>query len=67
MLNYSAGNIRASTMSTLKALGVERMVDLVVCGDDNGSKPKPDPDNALFICRQLGVHPAQAMVITVMI
>lgn len=48
---------RTGTMRTLQALGVEHLVDLVVCGDDQGSQPKPQPDNALYICRQLGVEP----------
>jgi beta-phosphoglucomutase-like phosphatase (HAD superfamily) len=49
-------------MRTLNTLGVESLIDLVVCGDDRHSKPKPDPGNALFICHQLGVPPADAMV-----
>ncbi|KAL3103277.1 hypothetical protein niasHS_002463 [Heterodera schachtii] len=54
---------RAGTTRVLKTLKVEQFVDLIVCGDDKGSVPKPQPDNALFICRQLGVDPKNAMVI----
>jgi choline dehydrogenase len=48
---------RKGTLTALKSLGVEEYVDLVVCGDDKNSIPKPDPYNALSICRLLGVDP----------
>jgi phosphoglycolate phosphatase-like HAD superfamily hydrolase len=32
-------------------------------GGDAGSKPKPDPHNALMICRKLGVAPDNAVMV----
>lgn len=48
---------REGTLTALRSLGLEKYVDLVVCGDDSGSRPKPNPHNALAICRALGVDP----------
>lgn len=45
------------TMNAVRCLGLEQYVDFVVCGDDHGAKPKPNPDNALAICRALNVDP----------
>ena len=49
--------LRQGTVGALKALGLEQHVDLIMCGDDLGSMPKPNPHNALAICRLLGVEP----------
>ncbi|XP_032220572.2 putative pyrophosphatase PpaX [Nematostella vectensis] len=54
---------RSGTMSALDRLGLTSMVDMVVCGDDEISKPKPAPDNALNICRNLNVCPTKTVVI----
>ncbi|KAI6240868.1 hypothetical protein M3Y99_00394700 [Aphelenchoides fujianensis] len=54
---------RKGTMDALRSLGLEQYVDLVVCGDDNGSLPKPHPHNALSICRVLGVDPKDALMV----
>ncbi|EYB89658.1 hypothetical protein Y032_0229g2918 [Ancylostoma ceylanicum] len=48
---------RVNTLSMLRRFNVEDLVDIVVCGDDPGSKPKPHPHNATFICRALRVAP----------
>ena len=53
---------RAPTQATLAALGVADMVELLVCGDD-GQPIKPAPDAVLQLCRQLGVAPANALVV----
>ncbi len=53
---------RAPTAATLAALGVAPLVEALACGDDDfPTKPAPDP--VLALCRQLGIAPAQAMVI----
>lgn len=44
-------------MNTLKKLKLDKLVDVVVCGDDAGAMPKPHPHNALSICRLLDVDP----------
>ncbi|EDO47734.1 predicted protein, partial [Nematostella vectensis] len=54
---------RSGTMSALDRLGLTSMIDMVVCGDDEISKPKPAPDNALNICRNLNVCPTKTVVI----
>ena len=40
-------------------LGVSDCVDMIVCGDDTNTEPKPSPYNALKICEALGVDPAE--------
>uniref|UniRef100_A0A915NB30 Uncharacterized protein n=1 Tax=Meloidogyne javanica TaxID=6303 RepID=A0A915NB30_MELJA len=54
---------RIGTETSLKSLCLERFVDFVMCGDDAGSKPKPNPHNALHICRELGVDPKEALMV----
>ncbi|CAD5217171.1 unnamed protein product [Bursaphelenchus okinawaensis] len=54
---------RKGTLTALKSLGLEQYVDLVVCGDDSGSQPKPHPHNALNICKILGVDPKDALMV----
>ncbi|KHJ99856.1 haloacid dehalogenase-like hydrolase [Oesophagostomum dentatum] len=54
---------RANTISMLRCFNVEELVDIAVCGDDPGSKPKPHPHNANFICETLGVDPENAVMV----
>lgn len=54
---------RDGTMTALESLGLTSMVDMIVCGDDHTSKPKPAPDNALNICKQLDVCPTETVVV----
>jgi len=54
---------REGTEEFLTKLGLESMVDLVLCGDDKDSISKPNPHNALFICEQLGVSPSKAIMV----
>ncbi|VDK47174.1 unnamed protein product [Anisakis simplex] len=54
---------RRGTMKTLQTLGVDDFVDVVVCGDDAGARPKPHPHNALSICRSLDVDPQETIVV----
>uniref|UniRef100_A0A914E2T9 Uncharacterized protein n=1 Tax=Acrobeloides nanus TaxID=290746 RepID=A0A914E2T9_9BILA len=54
---------RQGTMNAVRCLGLEKYVDFVVCGDDHGAKPKPNPDNALAICRALNVDPKDALMV----
>ncbi|VDN58720.1 unnamed protein product [Dracunculus medinensis] len=54
---------RFGTMNTLKKLKLDKLVDVVVCGDDAGAMPKPHPHNALSICRLLDVDPLDTLVV----
>nr|XP_054772517.1 putative pyrophosphatase PpaX [Lytechinus pictus]XP_054772518.1 putative pyrophosphatase PpaX [Lytechinus pictus] len=54
---------RIMTEGTLDRLGVSHLVDMVVCGNDAGIKPKPDAYTALKICSRLGVHPRNAVFV----
>ncbi|KAK6110265.1 Haloacid dehalogenase-like hydrolase family protein [Brugia pahangi] len=54
---------RKGTLTTLRRLQLEDHVDVVVCGDDAGSIPKPHPHNALSICRALDVDPQDTLVV----
>merc|ERR1712223_789962 len=38
-------------------------IDMIVCGDDNNSKPKPDPHNAFHICNKLKVDLADTVMV----
>ncbi|MFH4982261.1 hypothetical protein AB6A40_008970 [Gnathostoma spinigerum] len=51
------------TINALNALGVKSYIDAIVCGDDAGTLPKPDPHNALAICRHFNIDPQQAVVV----
>jgi HAD superfamily hydrolase (TIGR01509 family) len=53
---------RAETQKTLRLLGIEHLVDHVVCGDD-GLASKPAPDMLLAAFRRLGANPARAAVV----
>ncbi|CAI5455671.1 unnamed protein product [Caenorhabditis angaria] len=54
---------RKSSMEALKRMNVLHLVDMVVCGDDKNSRPKPDAHNALRICDHLNVHPSEAIMV----
>lgn len=54
---------RDGTMTALDSLGLTSLVDMIVCGDDHTSKPKPAPDNALNICKELNVCPTKTVVV----
>lgn len=38
-------------------------VDMIMCGDDPKGRPKPDPHNALHICRNLNVSPSDTIMV----
>ncbi|KAI8521325.1 hypothetical protein Bbelb_010790 [Branchiostoma belcheri] len=54
---------RAGTLPALKKLGVDKLVDKIMCSDDHGSQPKPNPHNALRICEELNVSPDRAIMV----
>ena len=51
------------TLSALDRLGLMSMVDKIVCGDDEDTKPKPHPETALGICEELNVSPGETVII----
>lgn len=53
---------RAPTEATLIGLGVDALVDAMLCADD-GVPVKPAPDMVLELCRKLDVAPARAAVV----
>jgi len=54
---------RAATQQCLREMAAEPFIDLLVCGDDPNTEPKPSGHNALLICRALGVRPTEAVVV----
>ncbi|CAB3411608.1 unnamed protein product [Caenorhabditis bovis] len=54
---------RKSSLNALNCMKVHHLVDMVVCGDDKHSLPKPHPHNALRICETLGVKPSEAIMV----
>lgn len=53
---------RKNTERCIKILGIEKYLDMVVCGDD-GLKTKPSPDTILYICDELGVSPYETFMV----
>jgi phosphoglycolate phosphatase-like HAD superfamily hydrolase len=53
---------RRPTEATLAGLGLARLVDVVVCGDDAGPT-KPDPEALIAIGRRLGAPPARIAIV----
>lgn len=53
---------RAPTEIAIAHLDIADLLDAVICGDD-GVAVKPAPDMALHLCEQLGVAPAETMMV----
>ncbi len=53
---------RAPTEATLAGLGIDGLVDVVVCADD-GLPAKPAPDTLVHACRLAGADPARTAMI----
>jgi len=53
---------RAETGETMRIMGVEHLVDHLVCGDD-GWPSKPAPDMLLAACEQLEIEPRRTIVV----
>ncbi|XP_033645019.1 phosphoglycolate phosphatase-like [Asterias rubens] len=54
---------REATLDNLHRLGVSKLVDIAVCGDDDWMIAKPHPLSAFMICAQLGVQPENAVMV----
>ena len=42
---------------------LEQYVDMIMCGDDPNGRPKPNPHNAMHICKQLKVSPSDTIMV----
>ncbi len=56
------GSPRKAVLHVLHALGIEKMVDLIVSGDDV-EHGKPDPESYLLAAKKLEVLPAECLVL----
>lgn len=54
---------RNPTIATLTHLGVVQHVAAYACADDPHMPPKPAPDKIWAVCRAVGVHPHDAIMI----
>ena len=57
------GDMRESTLVDLDTLGLLKYIDMMVCGDDPHSEPKPSAHNAMLICNEFDVSPDKTVVI----
>lgn len=55
-------DLRAETEETLRLLGVDHLVDVLVCGDD-GLPSKPAPDMLLAASQRIGLEMARCAVV----
>lgn len=62
MIAINTSDKRNNTEKCIKILGIEKYLDMVVCGDD-GFKVKPSPDTILHICKKLGVSPYETFMV----
>ncbi len=53
---------RAATLATLAGVGIAQYVAAIV-GADDGLPTKPEPDMVLYLCRRLGIEPADSVVV----
>jgi len=53
---------RKDTEAILSHLGMNGLFDIVLCSGE-ASRPKPDPETILTICRNLSVRPNEAMMV----
>ncbi|PAV84298.1 hypothetical protein WR25_16873 [Diploscapter pachys] len=54
---------RDNTVHTLEKLQLGKYIDYVFCCDDKGFVPKPHPDNAWKICKDLRIDPTDAIMV----
>ncbi len=54
---------RAGTTEFLDRERLSGLVNAVLCGDDSHGRPKPDPHNALLLCRELNVRPEDTVMV----
>lgn len=54
---------KEGTNEFLEKMMLEPYVDMIMCGDDPKGKPKPNPHNALHICKELNVSPTDTIMV----
>ncbi len=54
---------REGTEAFLESERLHDLVDVVVCGDDAVNKPKPDPHNVGYICKEIGASPSETIMV----
>merc|ERR1711872_400318 len=54
---------REGTEEFLERLNLKPLVDVIVCGDDEVSVSKPDPHNAIHICKELDIDLSEAIMV----
>ncbi len=54
---------RECTYEFLEKMKLDTYLDMIMCGDDPGSKPKPDPHNLLEICKKMSVPLSEAIMV----
>merc|ERR1712106_369584 len=54
---------REGTVEFLERLSLSHLVDIVVCGDDEVSLARPDPHNAIHICKELNIDLSEAIMV----
>ncbi|XP_052087822.1 choline dehydrogenase, mitochondrial-like [Mytilus californianus] len=54
---------REGTEAVLTELDLDRYISRLMCGNDHDSVPKPAPDNALRICKELNVDPLKTVMV----
>ncbi len=62
LIGIATSDDRASTLETLRALGISEMVNALVSADD-GLLNKPAPDMLLRVCEELSIAPSSALMI----
>lgn len=58
----NTSDTRKNTEKCIKILGIQKYLDMVVCGDD-GFKTKPAPDTIQYICSELGISPYETFMV----
>ncbi|XP_061189978.1 uncharacterized protein LOC133197787 [Saccostrea echinata] len=59
----NTGEPREFVISDLMNLGLTKYVDMLICGDDPISQPRPSGHNTLLICDELHVSPSKTIVV----
>ena len=59
----NTGEPREFVILDLMALGLTNYIDMLVCGDDPISQPRPSGHNTLLICNELSVAPSRTVVV----
>lgn len=62
MIAINTSDNRKNTEKCIKILGIQKYLNMVVCGDD-GFKTKPAPDTIQYICSELGISPYETFMV----